>query len=142
MGLTDIKTETFHIEEYSMSFEWNDCPGDGFGFPCNKDGSVDLSTYSEAAIENLASCLFGIFDVSYTGIEDQSKTWTERSGKCACGRTVVLEGDYGHGIDCECGRIYNSSGQELRPRSQWEDRWEDDSTQPYNVEFGYAGSDY
>ncbi len=30
------------------------------------------------------------------------------------------------------------SGQELAPRSQWEDRWDEDSTQPYCVEFGYG----
>jgi hypothetical protein len=32
--------------------------------------------------------------------------------------------------------------QELAPRSQWEDKWDDDSTQPYCVEFGYSGDDY
>lgn len=59
-----------------------------------------------------------------------------------CNREVSLEGmDYGHGYDCPCGQIYNGFGQRLAPRSQWEDRYDDDSTQPYNVEFGYD-SDY
>lgn len=67
-------------------------------------------------------------------------TYTQPAiGLCPCGEEIRLEGDYGHGIDCECGRIYNGSGQELAPRSQWEDRWDEDSTQPYCVEFGYIG---
>ena len=140
--LSNITTETITHESYVMAFEWNDCPGAGFSFPCNADGSMDLSG-REGRLENLAGCLFGVFDVTYKGIEDWSRTWTERSGKCVCGRTVdITEPDYGHGIDCECGRIYNSSGQELAPRSQWEDRYDEDSTQPYNVEFGHAGRDY
>lgn len=72
-------------------------------------------------------------------------TYTEPAvGLCPCGEEVYLENDYGHGIDCECGRIYNGSGQELAPRSQWEDRYEDEDSVGYNVRFGYvgAGEDY
>jgi hypothetical protein len=59
-------------------------------------------------------------------------------GTCDCGETVVLDYDNGHGIDCPCGRIYNMSGSQLAPRSQWEERWDDSSTVPYYAEFGYA----
>jgi hypothetical protein len=27
---------------------------------------------------------------------------------------------------CDCGRLYNSSGQELAPREQWEESYEED----------------
>ena len=37
-------------------------------------------------------------------------------GRCSCGREVVLGGFTN---SCECGRDYNSAGQELAPRSQW-----------------------
>jgi len=37
-----------------------------------------------------------------------------------CGRHVTLDYDNGHGIDCECGRIYNGVGQELAPRATWD----------------------
>jgi len=34
---------------------------------------------------------------------------------------VTLDGDrHGEGIDCKCGRVYNSGGQELAPREQWD----------------------
>jgi hypothetical protein len=57
------------------------------------------------------------------GVHTHTHTYVEpATGTCQCGRTVVLDGDYfGEGIDCECGRIYNMAGQELAPRSQWEE---------------------
>jgi hypothetical protein len=40
----------------------------------------------------------------------------DRIGKCTCGRLVP----FNHCTNtCDCGRDYNSSGQELAPRSQW-----------------------
>lgn len=47
-------------------------------------------------------------------------------GRCTCGRVIVVEYDEGDGFDCECGRIYNLGGQELRPRSEWEEPMEED----------------
>ena len=144
MALTNMtRGHRVNVHNYAHSFDYADSPGCGFSFDCAVDGSVDLSTYAPAAVENLAACLFGLVDVVYTGIADYSHSyWQPATGTCACGRTVELVADHGHGIDCECGRIYNGSGQELRPRSQWEDRYDDDSTQPYAVEFGYAGGDW
>lgn len=126
--------------EYSHSFSWDDCPGAGFSFDCFENGAVDLGSYSEGAKENFWRAIFGLFDkpLTYKGITERDCSyWEPAYGTCVCGRRVFLEHDNGHGIDCDCGRIYNMSGQELAPRSQWEDRWDDDSTQPYCVEFGY-----
>jgi hypothetical protein len=39
-----------------------------------------------------------------------------RWGTCVCGEEVEFSGFTN---TCECGRDYNSSGQELAPRSQW-----------------------
>jgi hypothetical protein len=131
------KDEIF--EEYRMCFYFSDDPyGGGFAFECNKDGSIDIESMNPGALENLAKCLFGIYDVSLEGIIDYSRLISnDPYGKCDCGETVYLSYDYGHGIDCRCGRIYNTSGQELAPRSQWEEYYDDDSSQPYYVEFGY-----
>lgn len=137
-----VHPKPYLVEDYRLSFEWPHTPGSGYGFECDKNGNVDLENMNPAALESLANCLF-VFDINFVGIEDYSRVVEDPShGICDCGRTVYLNYDYGHGIDCDCGRIYNLSGQELAPRSQWEDRWDDDSTQPYCVEFGYAGSDY
>lgn len=126
-------------EEYRLSFEYPNQPGCGFSFECDINGNIDTHSMNPAALENLAGCLFGVIPVIYVGVEDWSKIYQDPpEGKCDCGRTVYLTYDYGHGIDCDCGRIYNTSGQELAPRSQWEEYYDEDSTQPYNVEFGYA----
>jgi hypothetical protein len=47
-------------------------------------------------------------------------------GQCACGRTIIIEYDEGDGWECACGRLYNLGGQELRPRTEWEEQMEDD----------------
>lgn len=144
MALTNMTPgERVTVPSFAHSFDWNDSPGSGFSFTCAADGSVDLSTFAPGAVENIAACLFGLFDVTYVGIMDYTHSyWQPAHGTCTCGREVYLEQDYGHGIDCECGRIYNGSGSELRPRSQWEDRYDEDSTVSYAEEFGYAGGDY
>ena len=130
------------VDDYRLCFEWNDTPGAGFSFDCDKNGNVDVASMNPAALENLAGCLF-VYDVSLEGVMNFSYIYEDPpEGICDCGRTVYLQYDNGHGIDCDCGRIYNLSGQELAPRSQWEERWDDDSTNPYCIEFGYAGSDY
>ena len=50
-------------------------------------------------------------------IDGEFGTYTEPAeGRCVCGRIVVLAG---FTCTCECGRDYNSAGQELAPRSQW-----------------------
>jgi hypothetical protein len=133
--------------------------GSGFSFDADKDGTVYLQygdwcekkwslrdpmpeDYdNDIALEHLALCIFDPeFDefVERGYVTNEHNYWEPAIGKCDCGREVTLDGDYGHGIDCECGRIYNMSGQELAPRSQWEERWDEDSTQPYWAEFGYA----
>ena len=45
----------------------------------------------------------------------------DRVGKCPCGRKVyVIDGGYSpFTTTCDCGKDYNSSGQELAPREQW-----------------------
>lgn len=143
--LTNIKPADWEtINEYRLSYSYRNDPGSGFAFRCDSQGNRFPNTGADS------NYMFATTEaakadgkVVYNGIADWSREVRNPAhGKCACGRTVYLEYDNGHGIDCDCGRIYNMSGQELRPRSQWEDRYDDESTQPYNVEFGYADSDY
>ena len=127
--------QSVEFAEYSLDYHWKDKPSHGWSFSCDSKG-VPLASSSS---ENLEKCQNGTYDVEFQGIVKRVQLIHEPDeGTCECGRTVYLEGDSGHGIDCDCGRIYNLSGQELAPRSQWEDRWDVDSTQPYCKEFGYA----
>ena len=142
MALTNmVPSERIKIESYAHSFGWVNHPGSGFSFDCDRDGYVSVDSYHESALENLWKAIFGLFHepLVYNGIQDYSHWYREPAhGTCKCGREVYLEEDYGHGIDCEnCGRIYSMSGSELAPRSQWEERYSEDSNLPYWAEFGY-----
>ena len=58
---------------------------------------------------------------------DKDGRLTAAIGKCDCGARLDMlnDRDYYDTIECErCGRLYNSSGQLLRPRSQWEETLE------------------
>ena len=52
------------------------------------------------------------------------------TGKCAsCGRKISFyfrNADSTGAVDCECGAIYNTSGQRLQPRNQLEEPIEED----------------
>ena len=126
MGLSNITyPEEVWIEEYTREFEYIDRSNRFYSFPCDANGLVDVtedfSTSYEYCLANVGTKFLdmGIIDMSHF----------ERScgyGTCVCGETVYLDADYGNGIDCDCGRIYNLSGQELAPRSQWDEYMNDD----------------
>jgi hypothetical protein len=104
--------------EYSYDYEWNDCPGAGFGFPCDEHGNIDEESMAPEARENLRKCRNGENDVTDKGV--QVREWRYRApniGRCDCGAEVVLDGFTN---TCDgCGADYNSAGQRLAPRSQW-----------------------
>jgi hypothetical protein len=104
---------------YSLEFEWNDTPGAGFGFDCDKDGNVYLDQLTPVARENLNACLCGIYDVRYVGVVEYVNRYTEPAvGRCnRCGELVTLRGFTN---TCgRCGADYNLFGQMLGPRSLW-----------------------
>lgn len=109
------------VVSYSREFRWKDRPTAGFGFTCNEYGAVDVGAMWPAGQENYRACMNGTHAVNNLGVQRHTSSYIQPGeGRCKCGRTVVLDGDMsGEGIDCECGRIYNSAGQELAPREQW-----------------------
>ena len=46
--------------------------------------------------------------------------------KCDCGQKLSMECDNEGLVYCHCGKSYNSSGASIRPRSEWEEPYEDD----------------
>lgn len=46
--------------------------------------------------------------------------------ECKCGDELEMNYDSDGITFCHCGRSYNPAGQELRPRSEWEERYDDD----------------
>lgn len=113
----EIITPRHRVEriERRRTFEWDDCPGAGFSFDLDNNGEIIVTDDNR---ENVELCLAGE-GVTSLGIEEIDMSYTEDAvGKCSCGRKVVLTTSRA-GNDCGCGRIYNSFGQELAPRSQW-----------------------
>lgn len=67
----------------------------------------------------------GTREITVTTTYDGGHAFTEREWKCNCGRTVYTS--RGSDADCDCGRCYNTSGQELR--SDWRgnsSNWDDE----------------
>lgn len=102
---------------YSLDFEWNDTPGAGFGFNCDKDGNVDVANMSPCARENYEMCISREHDVRSLGVKKTVHRYTRPAvGKCECGAEVVLDSFTN---TCVCGADYNSSGSRLSHRSFW-----------------------
>jgi hypothetical protein len=129
------------LTHYTRSFHYADCPGAGFGFPCDAQGNVKPE---DAA--SVAECLTGkvarIVDQEWqstgdgnyvsvpgtgrvvveTMIDDGIVEWPHSYthpavGECdACRRHVTLDGFTN---TCECGADYSMSGQRLASREQW-----------------------
>ena len=102
--------------------------GAGYRFRALDDeGNVVPEQLNEAARENYEHCLQGVADGS---IRDEGVTVHEwayirpAAGRCRCGEEVELSDAMTN--ECKCGRLYNGSGQELRPRSEWEEDDDDE----------------
>ena len=102
--------------EYRLHFNYADSETFwGYVFDCNDKGEVVNPEH-----ENYKRCLTGKIndrELSAPTIECYRHSyWNPSIGRCYCGRKVCLGGFTN---TCDCGREYNSSGQELAPREQW-----------------------
>ena len=129
-----------HID-YALVYDLIGGRGQGYSFPCDVNGDRIVEQDNPGRDENYMR-VSNDPNYEFMGITTYTNSFYESAqGKCKCGRIVYLDNDYGHGIDCECGRIYSMSGSELAPRSQWDDRYDDDDMVGYNVRFGYVNGD-
>lgn len=46
--------------------------------------------------------------------------------ECTCGKTITYNSHY-HCYECSCGKTYNAVGNELAPRTQWQDEYDSDN---------------
>jgi hypothetical protein len=118
------RRQMVQVERYALGFEWNDMPGAGFSFPCDKQGNILQNEMCPEAWQNLEGCLSGEYAVISQGVKDYSYTyWEPAQGRCSCGEMVELL-DFTN--TCSCGFEYNLCGQLLAPRSQWIEPWDED----------------
>ena len=116
MGLTKL-TERQHKEhvEYRISFDRIGDAGSGYSFPCSSTGILDTSQMSAVGLSNLEYCKTSA-DFHPPTISKYTNRYTEpATGRCVCGAVVCMDGD----VKCDCGRWYNTFGQELRPPREW-----------------------
>lgn len=104
--------ERIEQTRFFWCFEWKNSPGSGFSLDCDKDGNL-LNNNHENYNEKCNNT-----ELINKGIKSHSWTYTEPAvGECnCCGNEVILQGFTN---TCECGRDYNSAGQQLAPREQW-----------------------
>lgn len=121
MTLFIRKRERIQASKFSVSYECNDAPGAGFGFDCDKDGVVDTSSFSQAAMDNYNACVAGTNNTHLVGVVEYDMSYIEDAViECEdCHRHVTLEDAVTN--ECECGALYNGFGQRLAPRSLWSD---------------------
>ena len=115
------KSKMVRVESYSYEYEWDNEKGAGFSFPCDKEGNIKRSKMYPEGLANLKDCQRGIEGLTDKGVRDDSYSYRQNAvGCCECGNTVELYDPLTN--ECgKCGRLYNMSGQELAPRSQWEE---------------------
>jgi hypothetical protein len=119
-----------HHKHFALLFEYDNMPGAGFSFDCDRQGNVLPNDLNPDHWETLAACQSGSIDgraIHCAGVKDYSSDVAVPAvGRCSsCGRAVELFDPLTNA--CEgCGALYNGFGQELAPQSQWEETWDQD----------------
>lgn len=118
------EAQTAYHVQYYINFDITS--SGGYSFPCNHDGEpIGLS---EVAMANLEKCRSGEVK-TYRPPYIKEVAWASHSpaiGECHCGGEVEMSPDNEGLCYCSCGAIYNTAGQSIRPRSEWEERYDDD----------------
>lgn len=131
-------SEGYGVTRVSYAHEYNYEGHKGWGFTFEVDAHGNpLNLYPEGKA-NWDKCQTGTVDgrkVIDMGIRREE--WEERHpaiGRCDCGQTH----DMGRGdIYCDCGRIYNSGGQELCDPSMW---GEETGESPADIARAFSGN--
>ena len=116
------------ISEIRLNFDYSKTDTSGFSFVCDSDGNVDVSTLSGDGLKNYLFCEANRDKFARIYVECRLReVWEPKIIKCRCGNALRLENPDAYGvINCHCGQLYNFLGQTLRPRSEWEERLDDD----------------
>lgn len=110
-----------HHTEYALTFDTSRTGG--FAFPCNHKG--ELLPLHPSAQANYEMCRSGeVQTIRPPYVKEH--TWTENIptvGECYCGAEIELQPDNEGLCYCYCGKTFNAAGQEIRPRSEWEENY-------------------
>lgn len=125
--MLQIKRYAFHetIFEYAINFDTN--TNGGYSFECDENGKVNIEGFSSIALENYNKCINGeIKTIKPPYIKTYSRrVYNPAVATCDCGEEIELDVDSEGLCYCNCGNCYNGAGQSIRPRSEWEERYDD-----------------
>lgn len=109
-----------HIE-YNRFFQAiGDYEGNGFEFPCDKQGNLCMDDENvDCWYKNYEYCLTHPEKYEDMGCKKTSWWYTEPAhALCSCGNEVIIDGD----TPCwKCGQWYNGFGQSLVDPEYWEE---------------------
>jgi hypothetical protein len=110
-----------YVTRISYEQVFDDSRGNGFAFPCDKEGNL-YRNLTEAAYRNWRWCIVHPEKFSrYGKVVSYKHSWREpNTGTCHCGQEIELVNEYMGACECpKCGQWYNLFGQELRPVREW-----------------------
>lgn len=111
---------------YCLFFPALDCPGTGWAPACDEHGKV-LCIETNQAVKDAVVKHYADPNYGDPYVQTLHHSYMEPAiGRCYCGAEVVLSDPMDN--DCRnCGRIYNSSGQEVACHArEAEEPYEDD----------------
>ena len=92
--------------------------GNGYSFPCERNGELIKDQNYEYWIDNYKYCIEHPEKYIDEGIVEEKWSYMESElVRCSCGEELYLEGD----TVCDCGQWYNGFGQALKDPSFWEE---------------------
>lgn len=100
--------------EYTRSYVWKHDPGSGFGFPCDKEGNVELDKMSPNAKQNYEACVNGDFIMIDEGVKARKSVIR----LCRCGSlryTYDLHDARGIFVNRVCSDCENEVRSRYRP---------------------------
>lgn len=110
----------FHVE-HSLNFDTS--RHGGYSFPCDHTGKVaDLNPEAQLNYERCLSGEVQTIRPAYVH-EREFNEYVPAVGECYCGAEVELSPDSEGLCYCHCGECFNSAGQHIRPRSEWEENY-------------------
>jgi len=112
------------VKEEFFDLVFDDGRNNGYAFPCNADGVVDLSNMADCAVDNLEFCKSNPDKFErFCEVVKSTRWYTEPAeGTCHCGIRFKLHDEYMGACECpKCGQWYNLFGQELINPKYWED---------------------
>lgn len=116
-----VPPEWRKTKDYEIAFD--DGRGNGFAFPCDKEGKL-LDDVTPQAASNYHRCLqHPEMFTRFNKVIETERSYKENAhGTCDCGESVELYNQYMGTCQCpRCGQWYNLFGQKLLPPEEWDD---------------------